>query len=225
MLRLGVDFRLKTGLNPGIRSPRWGSSVDQVPPQAVTQLLGKWREGDREALQALLPLVYNELHAVAHRCLQRERVGHTLQSSALVHEAYLRLGGQHPPDTSGRAHFVALAARLMRQILVDYARAHRAAKRGGDCRVELEEAIAAPQGNGTDVIAIDEALHQLAELDEQQSRIVELRFFGGLTIAETAAVLEISPATVKRDWNVAKAWLSRAIRRGSSGKTGIVGKS
>lgn len=198
--------------------------MDQVPSQPVTELLVKWRAGDRKALEALLPLVYTELRVIAHRYLQRERSGHTLQSAALVHEAYLRLVDRVPPDTQNRAHFAAVAARLMREILVDYARARRAVKRGADCRVELDEALAIPQKQGADVLALDDALNDLAQMDEQQSRIVELRFFGGLTIEETACVLEISPATVKRDWNVAKAWLSRAMRRGRRGETGAVEK-
>lgn len=198
--------------------------MDQVPSQPVTELLVKWREGDPRALEALVPLVYKELQVIAHRCLQRERPGHTLQSSALVHEAYLRLVDRAPPDTENRAHFAAVAARLMREILVDYARARRAAKRGPDCRVELDEAIGIPKKQGADVLALDDALNYLAVMDEQQGRIVELRFFGGLTIEETASVLGVSPATVKRDWNVAKAWLSRAMRRGKGGEAGAVEK-
>ena len=169
-----------------------------------------------------MPLVYQELHDIAHRCLRRERSSHTLQSTALVHEAYLRLVHRAPPDTQNRAHFAALAARLMREILVDYARARGAAKRGGDCRVELDEALAAPKKQGADVLALDDALNELQAMDEQQGRIVELRFFGGLTIEETAYVLEISAATVKRDWSVAKAWLSRAMKRARGGKPGTV---
>jgi len=196
--------------------------VDQVPSQPVTELLVKWRDGNPKALDALVPLVYKELKVIAHRCLQRERSGHTLQSADLVHEAYLRLVNRTPPDTQNRAHFAAVAARLMREILVDYARARRAVKRGADCRVELDEALATHKKQRVDVLALDEVLNDLAAMDEQQSRIVELRFFGGLTIEETARVLEISPATVKRDWNVAKAWLSRAMRKGRGGKTGAV---
>ena len=198
--------------------------MDQVPSQPVTELLVKWRAGDRKALEALLPLVYTELRVIAHRYLQRERSGHTLQSAALVHEAYLRLVDRVPPDTQNRAHFAAVAARLMRQILVDYARCPWCGQARRGLPVELDEALAIPQKQGADVLALDDALNDLAQMDEQQSRIVELRFFGGLTIEETACVLEISPATVKRDWNVAKAWLSRAMRRGRRGKTGAVEK-
>jgi RNA polymerase sigma-70 factor, ECF subfamily len=185
--------------------------------QPVTELLVRWRQGDSEALQALVPLVYNELHDIAHRFLRRERSDHTLRSTALVHEAYLRLVHHGPIDTQNRAHFVAIAARLMRQILVDYSRHHRAAKRGADCTVVLEEAFVLPKSRSADVIALDDALTGLARIDEQQSRIVELRFFGGLTTEETAQVLGISQATVKRDWSVAKAWLSRQMKRGSRG--------
>jgi RNA polymerase sigma factor (TIGR02999 family) len=198
--------------------------VDQVPSQPVTELLVKWREGDPKALEALMPLVYKELRAIAHRSLRRERSDHTLQSAALVHEAYLRLADQEPLDAQNRAHFAAMAARLMREILVDYARARGAAKRGANCRVELDEALATPKKQAVDVLALDDVLNDLEVMDEQQSRIVELRFFGGLTIEETASVLQISPATVKRDWSVAKAWLSRAMKKGRSGNTAAVEK-
>lgn len=199
-------------------------------PTSVTELLFKWRSGDQEALHALVPLVYKELREVAHRRLQRERPGHTLQSTALVHEAYLRLVDQGAPESLNRSHFVAIAARLMRQILVDYARKRAAKKRGLELRadVNFEECPTLPNQPGPDLVAVDDALKALAELDEQQARIVELRYFGGLTIEETVQVLEISSATVKRDWNVAKAWLAREIRRGSGGKpgeAGAVGKS
>lgn len=199
--------------------------MDQLPSEPVTELLVKWRGGDQKALDALVPLVYKELRVIAHRYLQRERPGHTLQSTALVHEAYLRLVEREAPDTQNRAHFAAVAAKLMREILVDYARARGAAKRGADCLVELDEALVTPKKQGVDVLALDDVLSDLASMDEQQSRIVELRFFGGLTIEETADVLGVSPATVKRDWNVAKAWLSRAMRRGKGGKAGAVEKN
>jgi RNA polymerase sigma factor (TIGR02999 family) len=209
---------------------REARGVVELPSQAFTQLLIKWRCGDREALHALVPVVYNELRNVAHRHLQRERPGHTLQSTALVHEAYLRLVDQAAPDMHNRSHFVAIAACLMRQILVDYARGRSAKKRGQELRadVNFEECPSLPNQPGPDLPAVDDALNALAERDAQQARIVELRYFGGLTIEETAQVLEISPATVKRDWNVAKAWLAREMRRGSrgeSGEAGAVGKS
>lgn len=199
--------------------------MSRLSSQPFSELLAKWRAGDQEALQALVPLVYKELRAVAHGYLKRERPGHTLQTTALVHEAYLRLADQRPFDTENRAHFIGVAARLMRQILVDYARSHRAAKRGPDRKVELDAALAVPQMPTADVVALDDALNGLAQVDEQQSRIVELRFFGGLTIEEAAEVLGVSRSTAKRDWNVAKAWLTRQMKRGSRGETGTVGKS
>lgn len=186
--------------------------MNQQHSQPVSQLLVRWRAGDQEALAALLPLVYKELRDIARYHLQRERPGHTLQSAALVHEAYLRLLDQRPFETENRAHFLAVASRLMRQILVDYARSHGAAKRGADLRVELDAALVLPQMKGADVIALDDALSDLAKLDEQQSRIVELRFFGGLAIEEIAEALGISASTVKREWNVAKAWLARQMK-------------
>ena len=192
--------------------------------ESVSDLLARWRSGDREALQALIPIVYNELHALAHHYLRAERPGHTLQSTALVHEVYLRLMGQNPAATQDRAHFVAVAARLMRQILVDYARARRAAKRGPECQVELSETLDLPQNRPLDFVALDDALNELSRRDEQQVRIVELRFFGGLTVEETAEVVRISPATVKRDWTVARAWLTREVQRGSSGKNQAMGE-
>jgi RNA polymerase sigma factor (TIGR02999 family) len=199
--------------------------VSRLPSQPFGELLLKWRAGDQEALQALVPLVYKELRAVAHGYLKRERPGHTLQTTALVHEAYLRLANQRPLDTENRGHFIGVAARLMRQILVDYARSHRAAKRGPDRKVELDAALAVPQMPRADVVALDDALTDLAQVDEQQSRIVELRFFGGLTTEEAAEVLGISRSTAKRDWNVAKAWLTRQMKRGSRGPSGTVGKN
>jgi RNA polymerase sigma factor (TIGR02999 family) len=147
-----------------------------------------------------------------------------LQSAALVHEAYLRLIDQRPFDTENRAHFLAVASRLMRQILVDYARSHGAAKRGADRIVELDASLILPQVRSTDVVALDDALSGLSKLDEQQGRIVELRFFGGLATGEIAQVLGISPSTVKRDWNVAKAWLTRQMKRETRGNTGAVAK-
>lgn len=159
-----------------------------------------------------MPLVYDELRRLAHHYLRQERSDHTLQSTALVHEAYLRLAGQNPPQWQNRAHFFGIAAHIMRQILVEYARSRGAAKRGGNaCTLALDEAVALPQQVNVDVIALDKALQELSELDAQQSRIVELRFFAGLTIEDTSEVLGISPATVKRDWITARAWLFRAM--------------
>ena len=160
-----------------------------------------------------MPLVYAELRRLAHHYLQQERSDHTLQSTALVHEAYLRLAGQNPPQWQNRAHFFGIAARVMRQILVEYARGHNAAKRGGvgAYTLALDEALEIQQKTNVDVVALDDALERLSELDPQQSRIVELRFFGGLTIEDTSEVMGISPATVKRDWTSARAWLHREI--------------
>jgi len=189
-----------------------------APSQYVTDLLMKWRAGDEDALQALVPIVYDELRRVAHRYLQRERRAHTLQTEALVHEAYLRLLDGRPAAIENRAHFVAVAARLMRQILVDYARTRQAEKRGSGELVELTLGMDQVQPQSADVVAVDDALNALTRRDEQQARIVELRFFGGLTIEETAEALDISPATVKRDWVVARAWLSREMKRGRHGR-------
>jgi RNA polymerase sigma factor (TIGR02999 family) len=198
--------------------------VSQPPSQAVSELLVKWKAGDQQALDRLVPLLYKELREIARAHLQRERAGHTLQSAALVHEAYLRLLDQKPFDTENRMHFLAVASRLMRQILVDYARSHGAAKRGADLKVELDAAIAAAPERDIDVIALDDALAQLAQLDEQQGRIVEMRFFGGLSVEEIGEVLGISRSTVKREWNVAKAWLSRQIKRGEHGEAPAMAK-
>jgi len=181
-------------------------------PQNVTQLLVDWGNGDKEALDRLVPIVYDELRRQAARYLRHERAGHTLQTTALIHEAYLRLIDQKNVQWQNRAHFFGIAAQLMRRILVDHARTRKRAKRGGSgIRVPLEDAVAIARAPDLDVVALDEALNRLAEIDEQQGKIVELRFFSGLTVEETAEVLGISPATVKRDWSMAKAWLHREI--------------
>jgi RNA polymerase sigma factor (TIGR02999 family) len=185
-------------------------------PGEVTRLLQVWRAGDRNALDALVPLVYEELRRLAHFQLQKERPNHTLQSAALVHEAYARLVGQDSLEFQSRTHFFAVAAQLMRQILVDYARRRRAEKRGaGLCMLTLDDAMALPQRKDLDVVALDDALTALAEIDPRQSRVVELRFFAGLSLEETALVLEVGPATVQRDWTAARAWLHREISRSS----------
>jgi len=199
--------------------------MPRLPSQSVHELLAKWNAGDQRALDTLVPLVYNELHGLAHHYLQGERSDHTLQTTALIHEAYVRLVEQGPFQTEDRSHFVALAATLMRQILVDYARRYRAAKRGADCTVRLDDEIDPVKSPGVDVLALDDTLNQLAQRDPQQSRIVELRFFAGLTVEESAAVLGISAATVKRDWSMARAWLSRQMKRGEGGNKGRVGKN
>ncbi len=185
-------------------------------PNDVTNLLLKWGEGDREALDALAPLVYDELRRLAGRYLRRERLDHTLQSTALVHEAYMKLIDQRNVRWHNRAQFFGLAAELIRRILVDHARARHAAKRGGSAyKLTLDEALDASAPRDFDIMRLDDALQGLAKIDPQQSRIVELRFFAGLTIEETAEVVGISPATVKRDWLVAKAWLRRELERAS----------
>ena len=190
--------------------------MEPEPPSEFTQLLQAWQGGDRNALDALLPLVYKELRRLAHAQLRNERQGHTLQSAALVHEAYLRLAGLNPPQLESRTHFFAIAAQLMRQILVDYARRHRAAKREGSVyKVSLNDAKIVPKSRDVDVIALDDALQALAKIDPRQGRVVELRFFAGLSLAEISEAMEIAPATVQRDWTAARAWLHREISRNS----------
>ncbi len=181
----------------------------------ITRMLQEWSGGDRNALDALLPLVYTELHRQASRYLRRERPDHTLQTTALIHEAYVKLVDQREVNWQNRAHFFGVAAQMMRRILVDYARQRRRAKRGGIAEgLPLEEAaLVVSEERSVDLVALDEALTRLAEFDERQARIVELRYFSGLSIEETAEVLSISPATVKSDWNVAKAWLRHEITR------------
>jgi RNA polymerase sigma factor (TIGR02999 family) len=167
---------------------------------------------DKESLDKLMPAVYDELHRQAARYLRREQPGHTLQTTALIHEAYVRLVDQHNVQWQNRAHFFGVAAQMMRRILVDHARTKKRAKRGGsDIRISLNDATVAVKGQDLDVVEVDEALTRLAKIDEQQSRVVELRFFSGLTVEETAEVMGISPATVKREWSMAKAWLHREL--------------
>jgi RNA polymerase sigma factor (TIGR02999 family) len=181
-------------------------------PNPVTQLLNRWKSGEEYALHELVSIVYEELRRLAHYHLQSERPGHTLQSTALVHEAYLRLVGGQPVTLHNREHFFAVASRLMRQILVDYARSRQAEKRDGGCRVSLSNAVDIPINKDEDLVVLDEALEELARIDERQARIVELKFFGGLSSNSAASVLSISPATVEREWAVARLWLHRRIR-------------
>ena len=183
--------------------------------QAITGMLRAWGEGRQEALDALMPLVYEELRAQASRYLRRERRDHTLQTTALIHEAYLKLIDQRAVNWQNRAHFFGIAAQAMRRILVDYARERHREKRGGAAEnLPLEEAaLVVSGGRSVDLIELDEALSGLAAFDERQAKIVELRYFGGLSIEETAAALHISPATVKSDWRTAKAWLYQAIKK------------
>ncbi len=179
----------------------------------ISVILRDWSGGNRASADALLSLVYDELRKIAGQYLRKERSDHTLQPTALVHEAYLKLVDISDISWQDRAHFFAVASNVMRHILVDHARAHLTEKRGGEVqRITLEDALSFSKKPDIDLLALDEALKQLAEFDEQQSRIVELRFFGGLTIEETAHVLGISPATVKREWTMAKAWLFRRMR-------------
>jgi RNA polymerase sigma factor (TIGR02999 family) len=181
-------------------------------PENITQLLNEWSDGDERALDRLTPLVYEELRQHAARYLRRERPGHTMQTTALINEAYLRLIDAKEVRWQGRGHFFAIAANLMRRILVDHARQRNAAKRGGSpIHVTLDRIVARVKQPEVDVLAIDEALTKLAAIDRQQAHIVELRFFSGLSVEETAAALGISPRTVKRDWSVARAWLRREI--------------
>jgi RNA polymerase sigma factor (TIGR02999 family) len=190
---------------------RWRSV--KASSNNVTQLLLDWSNGDKAALDHLIEAVYGELRRLAVRYLSHERSDHTLQPTALVHEAYLQLVDQKRVNWQNRAHFFGAAARLMRRILVDHARSHQAAKRGGGYRITLSDAVAVAQPPDFDLIALDDALDELSSFDQQQSRVVELRYFGGLSIEETAAVLQVSPATVKRDWTTAKAWLRRRITK------------
>jgi RNA polymerase sigma factor (TIGR02999 family) len=180
----------------------------------VTQLLINWSNGDKAALDKLMPLIQEELRRLAHHYMSRERPGHTLQTTALVNEAYLRLVNRKDVHWQNRTHFFAIAATLMRSILVDHARSHAYAKRGGSAhKTELDEAMVVSKERAAEVVALDDALKELATFDLKQSRIVELRFFGGLTIEETAEVLHLSPATIKREWSTAKAWLYHELAK------------
>jgi RNA polymerase sigma factor (TIGR02999 family) len=187
-----------------------------LPPASVTRLLQAWSEGDLDARDQLVPLVYDELRRRAAAYLRRERQGHTLQPTALVHEAYSRLASQHEPFQN-RAQFFAMASQMMRRVLVDHARAHHARKRAsGGLRVELTEDLAAAEPRQVDLIALDRALEELAAKDERQARLVEMRFFGGLTADEAADALSVSLATANRDWALARAWLFRRLKQGGS---------
>src|SRR6266478_4959415 len=181
-------------------------------PQSVPQLLIKWRDGDETALDRLIPLVYDEMRRLARYYMRRERAGHTLQTTALINEAYIRLVDHKGMRWQNRAHFYAVAAQAMRRILVDHARSRDAAKRGGGANlIGLDEAATAAQMQAANLLALDEALNQLALIDKRKSRIVELRYFGGMSVEETAEVIGVSPVTVMREWSSAKAWLLRAI--------------
>ena len=181
----------------------------------VTQLLKSWSQGDQEALARLMPVVYGELRRLARRQMARERPDHTLQVTALVHEAYLHLLDVRQVDWQDRAHFLALSAQMMRRILVDAARARHYQKREGEAwKVPLQEELLIPTEPGADLVALDDALQKLAELDARQARVVELRFFAGLSLKEIAEALDVSVGTVRRDWSIAEAWLFRELRQG-----------
>jgi len=182
--------------------------MEPPSPSEVTQLLKDWSSGDHEALDRLIPIVYAELRAIGARYLRRERRDHTLQPTALVNEAYLRLIDQKQVQWQNRAHFIGVAAQMMRRILVDHAKSHNRAKRGGGAqRVSLDEVMAVSDERATDLLELDSALTALATFDDRKSRVVEMRYFGGLTVEETAEVLKVSEMTVAREWKLAKAWL------------------
>lgn len=192
--------------------------MDPTPSKQVSELLLHWGNGDRKALEDLLPMVYEELRRLARSHLRQHRPNHTLQTTAVVHEAYMRLAEQRSFRIENRAHFLGIAAQLMRWILVDYERKRRAAKRGsGVTPLTLDDSMGSPRDSGTsvDLLALNEALDRLAKLDSQQSQIIELRYFGGLSIEDTSEFLGISPATVKRGWASARAWLLREMSRGA----------
>jgi RNA polymerase sigma factor (TIGR02999 family) len=186
-----------------------------VQDSEVTGLLRAWGQGDESALEKLVPLVYDQLHLAARRYMAAERPGHTLQTTALIHETYLRLVNVRQVKWQNRAHFFAICAQLMRRILVDFARSRGYQKRGGDAtRVDLDEALLITPEPGANLVALDQALQRLAEVDERKSRVVELRFFGGLSVKEAAEVLKVSADTVMRDWKLAKVWLLRELSEG-----------
>ena len=186
----------------------------QPSPHEISELLVAWGGGDESALDRLMPLVYDELRRLAHRYMSRERPGHTLQTTALVNEAYLRLVNWREARWQNRAHFFAVAAQMMRRILVDFARDRQYLKRGGGAlRVSLDEAASFTGGRGEDLVALDEALTALAEVDRRKGQVVEMRFFGGLSVKEVAEVLKVSEETVMRDWRLAKVWLLRELGR------------
>ena len=188
------------------------SEGQSVSPQEVTRLLQAWKAGDEGALERLMPLVYDELHRLARRHMAAEQTGHPLQTTALVHEVYLRLVDANTIDWQNRAHFYAICSRLMRRILIDFARSRNYQKRGPNfAHIQLEEAATISANVGSELLAVDEALKQLATIDTRKGEVVEMRFFGGLTVEEIAAALSVSPETVMRDWKLAKAWLLREL--------------
>jgi len=188
------------------------------PSEEITRLLQSWNEGDAGAIDKLVPLVYDELHRLAQRYMADERPDHTLQTTALLNEAYVRLVDSAHANWEGRTHFFGVCAQVMRRILVDWARSRQALKRGGDVVVlDLDEALAAASRPGTDLVAIDEALQALAGIDPRKAQVVELRFFGGMSVKEIAEILKVSPETVQRDWKLSKSWLRRELSGRPSG--------
>jgi RNA polymerase sigma-70 factor, ECF subfamily len=192
--------------------------LKRTPQQhEITQLLAEWSDGNQSALDELYPLVYDELHKLARRYMSRERQGHTLQTTALINEAYVRLVDQRNVHWANRSHFFAISAQIMRRILIDHARRNAYAKRGGGARqVSLDEAATITRSPGTDILRLDEALKSLAEMDPRRSQVVELRYFGGLNNEEIAGVLKVSENTVTRDWNMARAWLHQQLTESSA---------
>jgi RNA polymerase sigma factor (TIGR02999 family) len=199
-----LPFHASNGASLGVHLP-------QLTPKSISQLLARWHAGDEAALHATMPLVYDELRRIAHRYLRKERPEHTLQSTALVHETYLRLEKQGAVELKNRDHFLAICAELMREILVEHARKRAAVKRDGGFRLTLDDALAF-KTRDMNLVALDDALNALAKLNPQQSRIVVLRFFSGLSIEETARVMGLSPSTVKRHWETARLWLHREMK-------------
>jgi RNA polymerase sigma-70 factor (ECF subfamily) len=207
-------FHLRTS---GLSVTQGLSMTKEVEPE-ITALLKAWRKGDEQALEKLTPRVYRELHQAARRCMKGERDGHTLQTTALINELYLRLTDLKGIDWQNRAHFLAVCARQMRRILTDEARARQSHKRGGGAQpVSLDVALVVCPDSREDLLAVDDALNELAKTDERKSQVVELKFYGGLTVEETAAVLKVSPETVVRDWRLAKAWLLRELSQEKPG--------
>ena len=202
------------------------AAMPTVSPQEVTQLLADWGNGDRSALDKLFPLVHSELRRIAQRQMSQERPGHTLQATALVNEAYLKLAGQQGFDWQNRAHFFAVCAQVMRHILIDHARAHARDKRGGGAvKVSLNDALVVAEDQASHFIALDEALRVLERLDPQKGKIIELRYFGGLSVEEAAEVMNVSPRTVRREWQRAKPWLYRMMTEGIEDETRPLAKS
>jgi len=192
-----------------------GDGKVEPPSGQITQLLESWNQGDQDAIEKLMPIVYEELHRLARRYMSDERADHTLQTSALVNEAYLRLVDSTQANWEGRSHFFGVCAQVMRRILVDWARSRRALKRGGETApLRFDDALAVAQDSNADLVAIDEALDALAAVDPRKSRVVEMKFFGGLSVKEIAEVLSVSEETVHRDWRLAKSWLRRELKKG-----------